>query len=323
MKRVLIFCCFLFSLNAAAQFAPPAGQTGSTAIYKDSSVFVAWASGCHIVRGYQDISNTSLGYASSGDSSMVIGIAGGGTVVSLGDSGYAIVTFNTPIMNGAGWDFAIFENSFDGNFLELAFVEVSSDGNTFYRFPAASLTPDNVQTGSFGLTNATKLNNLAGKYRANYGTPFDLEEVKNKPALDVNHITHIKIIDVVGSIQAQYGTKDTSGSFVNDPWPTAFPSGGFDLDAVGVINQSPNAIKKINHLPVSFYPNPATDIISVQTNSASPTLLQITNMNGEVLFSKTISNSGSINCSAFTNGIYFLTTEIENNKHYSKLVIAH
>jgi hypothetical protein len=42
----------------------------------------------------------------------------------------------------------------------------------------------------------------------------------------------------VGSLNPSYGTKDALGRFINDPWPTAFESGGFDLDAVGVMHFS-------------------------------------------------------------------------------------
>src|SRR5690606_11071165 len=95
-----------------AQFPPAAGQPGSTAIAHDSPQFIGWATGCEIVRGYQDISNPSLGYATVGDASSAIGIAGSEGVVSLGDGGYAIRTFAEPIQNNEGWDFAVFENSF-------------------------------------------------------------------------------------------------------------------------------------------------------------------------------------------------------------------
>ena len=45
--------------------------------------------------------------------------------VSLGDGGYAVVTFDKPITNGPGYDFAVFENGLNDSFLELAFVVVS------------------------------------------------------------------------------------------------------------------------------------------------------------------------------------------------------
>jgi len=319
--------CFVFSLlaymHAEAQFAPPVGQTGTTAIYKDSSVFVEWGNHCHVVRGYQDISDTALGKASAGDSTMAVGKSDGG-VVSLGDSGYAVVTFDVPVINGPGWDFAVFENSFNDTFLELAFVEVSSDGIHYFRFPAASLTPDNVQTGSFGSTDATKINNLAGKYRANYGTPFDLGELKTDQNLDVNNITHIKILDVIGSVQAKYGTKDTSGHFVNDPWPTPFASGGFDLDAVGVIHQSPASVPEINpDQKITVSPNPTSSICYVNSNNGIKTQLKLMDMTGKILLTNTFSITHMLDCSDLPNGIYYIQTETEENKlTYSKLVIT-
>src|SRR6185437_8157137 len=96
--RFLLVVCFITNV-AIAQFAPPEGQTGSTAMYKDSSAFVAWASSCKITRGLKDISNSSSGYATVGDSSSGINIADG-NVVSLGDGGYAICAFQKDLFDG-------------------------------------------------------------------------------------------------------------------------------------------------------------------------------------------------------------------------------
>ena len=65
-------------------------------------------------------------------------------VVSLGSGGSIILSFDPPFRNGEGWDFAIFENSFSDTFLELAYIEVSSDGEHFVRFDSCSLTPNPV-----------------------------------------------------------------------------------------------------------------------------------------------------------------------------------
>src|SRR5262249_31074103 len=135
---------------------------------------------------------------------------------------------------------AVFENGFADGFLELAFVEVSTNGADFARFPAVSLTPTATQIGSFGTLDATNLNNLAGKYRAGFGTPFDLSVVAGlSPAVDVAAIHFVRIIDVVGSINPALATHDSLGNAINDPYPTAFASGGFDLDAVGAIHVVP------------------------------------------------------------------------------------
>lgn len=321
MKKI-IFIFILFSEASFAQYAPAAGQAGSTAIHKDSSVFVAWATNAFVQRGYQDISNPSLGYASAGDSSAVIGIAGASGVVSLGDGGSAIITFEYPVKNGPSWDFAVFENSFSDNFLELAFVEVSSDGLNFFRFPAHSLTDTSVQVGSFGSTNAYEINNLAGKYRGLYGTPFDLQELFGISGLDLNHITKIKVIDVVGNIQDQYATYDTADRKVNDPWPTPFSSSGFDLDAIGVIHQNTTAgIDEMKVEQASIFPNPCSinQILYIDlTQKEDFKGISIFSMNGEKVYE---GFDFSADLSRLKTGAYFIEINTVNNYVYRKKLI--
>jgi len=316
---------FFFSLlnflsTYAQSYAPPVGQTGTSAIYMDSSVFVNWASGCTLTRGYQDISNTSLGYTTVGDNTMATGKAQSNAVVSLGDGGSAICTFDKAITNGVGYDFAVFENGFDDLFLELAFVEVSSDGVNFFRFPAHSLTDTTVQTGSFGSTDAKKINNLAGKYRGGYGTPFDLQELSGTAGLDITKITHVKIIDVVGSINSNYASRDFYHNKVNDPWPTAFPSGGFDLDAIGVIHETTitSLEKNVIENSISVYPNPVTNGEEIKISNAEPALLELMDVSGKTL----ITNDGSsISTSGLSTGIYFLKISTKNTVHFQKIIV--
>ena len=278
--KLLIGLSFV-SFSVYSQFAPAAGVIGTTAIYKDSSVFKSWGTRCIVTRGFQNIALPSVGYASVGDSTMAIGMPGSG-VVSLGDGGIAILQFNTPIMDDIGPDFAVFENSFDGQFLELAFVEVSSDGIHFFRFPAVSNIDTTNQTGSFGLTDPTKIHNLAGKYKAEYGTPFDLNDLPGDLLLDKQSVKYIKIIDVVGCIQNQYCTRDSNHHKINDPWPTAFSGGGFDLDAIGVIHQQPTGVNNYELNPISLFPSPATNEIQLNVDNYIHTYsIVLTNVLGQ------------------------------------------
>jgi Secretion system C-terminal sorting domain len=303
-----------------AQFAPPVGHEGTTAIYKDSSVFIAWANKCNVVRGFQDISNQSLGYTNVGDSSLAIGLAGTNGVVSLGDAGVAILEFSSPIMDGNGPDFAVFENGFDNLFLELAFVEVSSDGIHFFRFPAISNTDTTIQTGGFGLTDASKLHNLAGKYRAEYGTPFDLSDIANDALLNKQSITHVKVIDVVGSIQNQYCSRDANNQKVNDPWPTGWGNGGFDLDAVGVIHQQTVGIDELELRTISVYPNPATEVLYVNLPSTNYSVEVINVMSEVVLKSENKSNTSSLFLHELKQGIYSLLITSNDKQKQIKFV---
>ena len=303
------FILIFFSQNNFAQtYPPPAGQLGSSAIHKDSSVFVNWATTCSLSRGLQDISNSLLGLASSGDSSMALGKAQNNGAVSLGDGGFAICTFPFLIADGPGYDFAVFENSFDDSFLELAFVEVSSDGINFYRFSSHSKTDTINQTSTFGLTDATKLNNLAGKYRVGFGTPFDLSELSNKLGLNIQAITHIKIKDVVGSLQKPYATFDSFNNKINDPWPTPFLSSGFDLDAIGVIHESKIMLLTNQLLPqqINVYPNPVEKGDFLKVNYEEGGVLHLFDLYGKEL----LKNSYNlINTSNLEQGIYLLKIE--------------
>ncbi|MGI9466295.1 MAG: DUF4465 domain-containing protein, partial [Rubripirellula sp.] len=210
----------------AGPYAPAAGQQGSTAIAHDDSAMIGWASG---YENYQPGAEVDLAFQVPENA---IGQAEGTTsdAVTLGRSGEITLTFSTPIRNGFGSDFAIFENSFSDTFLELAYVEVSSDGSNFFRFENDSLTPSPV--GAFGEVDPTNVHNLAGKYRRGQGTPFDLDDLRgSSPLLNTAAVTHVRVIDVVGDGTAL----DTSGDVIYDPSPTV-GSAGFDLDGVGVLN---------------------------------------------------------------------------------------
>ena len=306
---LLFLACFCYK-KSVAQFPGPPGTTGTTAMYKDSSAFVAWATKCHIIRGLQDISTPSYSYATVGDSSSAIGIAGTTGVVSLGDSGVAILQFNSPISDGLGNDFAVFENSFSDYFLELAFVEVSSDGIHYFRFPAISNFDTITQVGPFDYSDPTKLNNLAGKYKALYGTPFDLANIANNALLNKSNITHVKLIDVIGSIQNQYCTRDSNNHKINDPWPTPYGSSGFDLDAVGIIHNQLNTVglKEQNLISATIYPNPVTDELHISIiNSDVPYSVSITNLVGQSIIEfKNLTNHSFIKTDELQSGIYIL-----------------
>lgn len=288
-------------------------------MHRDSSAFINWANSCQLQLGLVDISNPFSGTASSGDANSPLGFPDG-MCVSLGDSGVATVTFSQAISNELGPDFAVFENAFSDQFLELAFVEVSSDGVNFTRFPAISNTQTDTQIGPFSAVgDATLLNNLAGKYRANFGTPFDLEELNGTVGLDVSAITHVRIIDAVGKISGDHVQYDSNGHAINDPHPTAFPSCGFDLDAIGVIHQQPLGTIDSETVNFTVYPNPvhSNEKLSVQSNTKIDGL-KLYGADGALIFS---SNSNSISLEKCPSGIYFLEIQSNQLSHTQKISV--
>lgn len=217
----------------AGPFAPAAGQTGSTAIHMNDPAIVAWATGW---QDYNPGPGVDLQWQTP---EKALGKAVGDSfdIVSLGDQGTITLSFNGYIFDGPGYDFAIFENSFSDTFLELAFVEVSSNGIDFFRFDAFSFTPSPVS--AFGSVDPTNIHNLAGKYRQGWGTPFDLAELSGIAGLDINAVQFIRLVDIKGdgsefdSFPAEYGGPNP----IYDPYRTV-GSAGFDLDAIGVIHFS-------------------------------------------------------------------------------------
>jgi hypothetical protein len=329
--RLTIFFLLFIATSASAQYAPQAGIAGSTAISQSSPQIQGWATGCTVTRGYLDIARRDSGYVSSGSSSDASGAADG-SLVSLGDSGIAVLTFAQPIANGTGADFAVFENGFpnaqntEEAFLELAFVEVSSDGVNYFRFPARSLTQIDVQLSSIaglGYINARHIHNLAGKYRAGFGTPFDLAELAGVPGLNVNAVTYVRLVDVVGSVTA-HGSNDDSGRVINDPYPTFFPTGGFDLDAVAVLNRSLSITEGAAAVQLSIYPNPSTGAVRLETGRSGAYAATILDPVGRVVLHHEFSGSSTqLDLSRAASGLYRILLQTENFSPCSASVFIH
>ncbi|AKB30298.1 Chitin binding protein [Methanosarcina siciliae T4/M] len=196
--------------------------------------------------------NASLGYPAGTYGVVCLGDLTQEMIDSGIDPGSIIVGFNVTIVNGDGHDFAVFENGFgtnDGIFGELGYVEVSTNGVTFARFPSISLTSE--ATGGYGTFDSTDIYNLAGKHAALWGTPFDLSDLAQSSevlsgAVDLDNINYVRVVDIPGTGDF----KDSLGNPIYDAWLT-WGTGGFDLDAVGVINSQPKALDGFSASPTS------------------------------------------------------------------------
>ena len=242
-----------------------------------------------------------LGFVSLGSISNIIGESDGSTW-SLGDSGVVILKFDNYISDNDGYDLAVFENSFSETFLELAFVEVSSDGVNFFRFPSISLTDTSNNIGGFGSLDATNLYNLAGKYSAGYGTPFDIADIPDTALLNKQSIQYVKVIDVVGT-NSNYASLDSKGNKIIDPFPTPFSSGGFDLDAVAVLGDG-TKVNKASHKKSAPYPNPTSSILNLNFEGTKV----LYDISGQEILTTSLS---FIDLSNFQNGTYVISHKSE------------
>ena len=323
MKKALILMMAMVPTMLWAQFAPASDIAGTTAMHADSAAFVAWAMGCTVERGPMCIADLTLGNASYGREERALGKPGGTyDVVSLGDGGKAVLTFESPIYNGPGPDFAVFENGFanalspDTWALELGFVEVSSDGENFFRFPAVTYVQTDTQLDNAGSINPAQLHNFASKYGAFYGTPFDLDEVEDNDLLDKNRVTHVRIVDVIGNIDPEYATYDSEGHIINDPWPTAFSSSGFDLDAVGVIHDLAHFdVPEHPENAVTVYPNPVKDRLFV--NGENVQTVEVYNLVGQQVMT---SNETTLDLGDLMTGVYFIRIIADGRANVQRIV---
>lgn len=320
MNRIWLFLLFFPMVILGQSYAPAPGQPGSTAISKDSSVIIGWATGIQLIRGPLDIANVTLGSATFGQDTYALGPAegDGAMIVSLGDGGSATLTFSLPIMNGPGPDFAVFENGFADNYMEFAFVEVSSDGQNFARFPSFSETPVNIQIDNFMFGDCRYVHNLAGKYRQGYGTPFDLDELDPGIPIDLNAITHVRLVDVVGSIDPLYGTTDFLGNIINDPYPTVFESGGFDLDAVAVLHATPLGISEL-FSETLIYPNPTNGKVMVAVDGSAS--IHVVSAEGKLILDTIVSQSTELDLTDYRNSILLVTIQNESGIAIERIVV--
>jgi hypothetical protein len=250
MRRFFLLV-FLLLIAATAAAAGPFTDEG---IDKDDPRLIAWAAAYQDYRPAADVEPQYM------DPTKALGPATGEflDIVSLGERplgspdapGAITLLFDEPLRNRPGFDLAVFENSFpsgDGLFIELAFVEVSTDGENWARFPSVSLTAEPVP--QYGTLDPTEVYNLAGKhqnaYGAAFGTTFDFDDLLGEPAVvdgwvDLDDIQFVRIVDIPGG--GDYEDAATAlGYDVNHPIYDAYPtigSAGFDVEAVGVIDES-------------------------------------------------------------------------------------
>ena len=220
-------------ITIGGSFSGPAGTEGSDAIPLDDPRIDGWA-----------IAVTDVHYGGGVDEQwqapgQAMGPAGTDALSSLvlGNGGSAIVELGPSAKDGEGPDFVVFENGIADGFLELAFVEVSSDGTHWARFASAYLGVEPVS--AYGSHAAALIDGLAGKFRLSFGTPFDLARLRwsaevQRGEVDLQAVRFIRIVDIVGD----GNTRDSFDRPIYDPTPT-FGSGGFDLDAIGVLHSPP------------------------------------------------------------------------------------
>jgi hypothetical protein len=238
-------------------------------------LFAGWASGVAEYCPAGNVSDDwddrvkALGPATGDNFDVVsLGDLNAAEIADGNEPGFITLVFDSSISDGEGYDFAVFENGIvsdyntgDGSaagemFAELGYVEVSTDGEHFVRFGGVSLTAE--QPGPYGTIEITDVYNLAGKHPNTIsvctGTGFDLGELWDREEVlsglvDPDEINYVRIVDIPGSGEffddaVMFTDPNSYPSYYNysdnhaiyDAWVT-HDSGGFDVDAVGVLKE--------------------------------------------------------------------------------------
>jgi hypothetical protein len=122
----------------------------------------------------------------------------------------------------------------------------------------------------------------------------------------------------VGDVDGPHTSFDDSGNAINDPFPTEFHSGGFDLDAVGILN-GVLGIKDETLLQLSVYPNPANGVVTI--NSDNTGVLVITDLNGKILKEIQHNKLSQINLDQFQKGVYLLQLNVKGEVKVERLIV--
>lgn len=240
--RTVLIATLIATLTSAEPAA--AQNTCGTGAAEFASVVTNYAPGTGITAG------TGFGIPSR----ILCAPGGFADVVSLGVQGTVTTGFDHPIVNGPGTDFIVWENGFEFGglvFGELAFVEVSTDGTHFARFPNGYFGPQ-TPMGPFDGFPAGCVRNLAGlglllnpAAVTGYSNPcegggdaFDLDDLQTHPLVIagtvlLHDIRHVRLVDILGD----GATTDSLGTPIHDPTNATSSS---DWDAIAAVHHTHN-----------------------------------------------------------------------------------
>jgi len=146
-------------------------------------------------------------------------------------------------------------------------------------------------------------------YLADYRFDNDADDYIIKEWKTVN-LENVKAKKLVFKLSSS----DTGGSGMNTP---AY----FALDnLITRKGDEPElGITKVNTLTVSAYPNPASDVLTV--NIEQPATLQLINAVGEIVTTANINGTTNINVSSLNKGLYFLTVTADSGSTTQKIIV--
>jgi len=104
-------------------------------------------------------------------------------------------------------------------------------------------------------------------------------------------------------------------------WLYATDAYGIHSDAYPVYIDFKNTIEENSKDEVKIYPNPANDLITIQTKGTGTCSIEITKLNGQIVLKKNLTGKNSqIDISGFQKGVYILTVRSEDLIRTEKII---
>jgi len=108
------------------------------------------------------------------------------------------------------------------------------------------------------------------------------------------------------------------GSNGGNPTQSPFPI-KYEVDYIRVYQPAPTAVNQVNENVVSIYPNPASEVLNINTEIPVKTL-QLFDISGRCVLN-VVKPSATMDISALNNGIYVLKLQLVDGKRVSKQIV--
>jgi len=108
----------------------------------------------------------------------------------------------------------------------------------------------------------------------------------------------------IGTVNESYANMNDAGLLYIDGIPQIFPV----------------AVESVNVRNLMFYPNPASDYITIRTSSTDLLPVVVSNITGQTVLSTTVSDNAQLDISRLERGIYFIKVSDKDQIFTGKLV---
>jgi hypothetical protein len=142
----------------------------------------------------------------------------------------------------------------------------------------------------------------------------------NDGAYFASVLTEVSATDVIRILDDQTVAQPFYASMIHLIGDATFSNG----NALGIrLNTSVANLDEISSADFSVYPNPASEVININSSKMLNATISVTDLTGKVVKTSTINGlTASINTSGLNNGIYYVTITNGNSTSTQKVVIT-